>query len=217
MIPGTCPDCGASRPLPDYLADADARQALAAALALPSSLARGVVPYLALHAPQGRRVQMGKLTRLLRELTELVTAGTITRHGTERPCPMPVWIGALEQVLAARDAGTLSIPLDGHAYLTEIAWRQAAKPGGSAVRTRTTPNDEPQRDAHRRGETPMGHHASHRPAHLDLPQRTDRETGLRAMSDIATTLRGRNSEVGRIQDVSDTQLAPDASTQESTP
>lgn len=133
MIPGTCPDCGGARPLADYLADADARVALVAALACPAELARLIVPYLALHAPPSRRVQMRKLARLISDLTALISAGTVTRHGDSRPAPHTLWQAAIEQVLTVRDAGTLTLPLDGHGYLTAVAHGLAVKgQGGSA-------------------------------------------------------------------------------------
>lgn len=127
MIPGTCPDCGTIRPLPDYLKDAEARAALAAALDCPAGLARQIVPYLALHAPAQRCIQSGKLTRLLRELASLLGAGTVARRGVEYAAPHDLWAGAFELVQSAQSAGTLTLPLDGHGYLTECAWRLASK------------------------------------------------------------------------------------------
>jgi len=125
MIPGACPDCGGKRPLPDYLADADTRAALAAALSLPAPLARLIVSYLDLHSPPGRAVHMPKLRRLLQELTDLISAGSVTRSHETRPAPLAAWQHGLEQLIAQRDAGTLSLPLKGHGYLCEIVHRHA--------------------------------------------------------------------------------------------
>ena len=132
MIPGTCPDCGAIRPLADYLRDADARAALVAALDCPSPLARRIVPYLALHSPAGRAIQSARLTRLLRELADLLMSGDVTRRTVTHPAPLPIWEAALDEVLGAHAAGRLTLPLDGHGYLLEIAWRLAARPGPAA-------------------------------------------------------------------------------------
>lgn len=181
MISGTCPDCGASRPLSDYLADAEQRQALAAALACPAPLAGQIIPYLTLHAPAGRRIQTNKLTRLLKELAELLGSGVVIRRGQSHPAPAALWAEALTQVQAARDAGTLSLPLEGHGYLTEIAWRLAAKGHAQA---------EAQGEARRRGETPMGQHPSHQAApKLAAGPRPDRTNGLRRAADLAALLK----------------------------
>lgn len=146
MIPGVCPECGVARPLPDFLADAEARAALAAALDCPAGLARLIVPYLQLHAPAGRRVAMGKLARLLRELTARVTAGTVQRGRETLPAPPEAWAHGLEEVLAAREAGTLVLPLSGHGYLDEVVFRTQAKAVAQG----------------RRAATPL--HPSHQPA-----------------------------------------------------
>ena len=78
---GTCWACGETGPIELFLADAQARQALAAALRLPPELAELILPYLVLHAPvpapgaKRRRLEAGKLTRLLTELDALIRAG----------------------------------------------------------------------------------------------------------------------------------------------
>ena len=130
MIRGTCPDCGTVRPLPDYLTDAETRAALAAALDCPAGLARRIVPYLALHSPAARCIQAGRLTRLLRELADLLASGEVTRAGTTHACPQAVWEAAFDQVAAAHQAGTLTLPLDGHGYLLAIAHAKAARAVG---------------------------------------------------------------------------------------
>lgn len=126
-LAGICPACGASFSLEQALTDGEARQALAAALALPPELGARVVRYMGLHAPAGRRVQWPKLTRLLTGLTERLHAGEVTRRGVSHAAPLALWAAALDEVLAAREAGTLVLPLDGHGYLDEVAWRLAAK------------------------------------------------------------------------------------------
>lgn len=148
MIPGTCPDCGTSRPLADYLADAEARAALAAALDLPPALARQIVAYIGLHAPAGKRIAVPKLARLLRELAQLIPSGEVARRGIVHPAPQSLWCAAFDAVLAARDAGSLSLPLDGHGYLTEIAWRlagQAAERPSRPIAPPATPSEAAER------------------------------------------------------------------------
>lgn len=126
-IPGICPSCGVKFDLVQALTDADARQALAAALEIPAPLARLVVPYISLHAPAGRAVAMRKLARLLSDFKTLLTSGQVTRNGITHAAPLEIWREAIEQTLTARDTGTLILPLKDHAYVTEITWRLATK------------------------------------------------------------------------------------------
>jgi hypothetical protein len=133
-INGTCPHCQGTFPLELALAEADHRRALAAALAVPAPLARLVVPYMNLHAPAGRNIARRKLTRLLRELSDGVTSGQITRNGVSYACPLEAWKAGLEAVLLAHEAGTLVVPLEGHGYLVKVLWTAAAKAAGHAER-----------------------------------------------------------------------------------
>jgi len=138
-ILGTCWSCGAAGPLGLFLADAQARRALAAALKLPPELAEAIVPYLALHGPQPRpdkdgvlvrrRLASDKLARLLDELHALVSAGTVTRKRDTRAAPLAAWVDGFAQVQRMRDAGTLDLPLDGHGLLCEIVYRRAGQAG----------------------------------------------------------------------------------------
>ncbi len=126
-IPGVCPSCGSKFDLCHALTDADARVALGAALELPPSLAKLVVPYMALHAPQGKAMAWSKLARLLREITQLVTSGEVTRKKITYVAPLELWREGIEEMFSARDTGSLILPIDGHGYLAEIVWRKAAK------------------------------------------------------------------------------------------
>jgi hypothetical protein len=154
-LSGVCPACGASFALEQALTDGEARQALAAALAVPPEIGARLVRYLGLHAPAGKRVQWGKLTRLLGELTERLSAAQVTRRGVTYAAPLGLWAQAMDEVLAARDAGTLTLPLDGHGYLDEVCWRLAAKGAGKAEATAINIA---------RGETPVASHPSFTPA-----------------------------------------------------
>lgn len=136
-LPGICPSCGAAFDLPAALTDAEARQALAAALQLPERLARLVVPYISLHSAGTRKMAWHKLSRLLTELKVLVTDGTVSRRGVTYAAPLETWRRALDEVMMARDGGSLILPLDGHGYLEEVAWRLASKAAGQGERRKT--------------------------------------------------------------------------------
>lgn len=118
----TCPACGALASIEAWLSDAAARQCLQAALSLPASLAPLVLRYLALFRPRGngRALSWERAAKLLQELAEPIRAGRVERHGRPWVAPLDYWQAALEQVLAARDAGTLQLPLRSHGYLYEV-------------------------------------------------------------------------------------------------
>jgi len=156
-IPGVCPICSSKFDLHLALTDADARKALGAALALPAPLARQVVPYMSLLAPQGKAIAMGKLARLLTELTELVSRGTVTRKRETYACPLELWQAGMMETLNARDAGTLILPLADHAYLCEVVWRMAAKASQRAKqRTISHPSHRPAKIADQSGPKSVG-------------------------------------------------------------
>lgn len=175
MIPGICPSCGAQFDLETALADAEARQALAAALDVPPALAKALIRYLALQAPGGKRLAWPRLSRLLRELTELLAAGTVTHRGQTLAAPTAVWAAALEEVLSARDKGTLTLPLDGHGFLRAVAFGLAGRPAQEV-----TP-------------APSGRPAAHTPAQLPrLPRRSagaPAPEGLKSLRDVLHDLR----------------------------
>ena len=129
-IEGVCPSCGAKFDLAHALTDGEARQALAAALQLPAPLARLIVPYLSLHAPGQKRIAWRKLARLLRELTALIEAGTVMRERERYAAPLELWRDGLEKVVQAADKGDLTLPLEGHGYLTKVVWTEAKRAAG---------------------------------------------------------------------------------------
>ena len=171
-IPGVCPSCGSKFDLPQALTDAEARQALAAALALPAPLARQVIPYMALLAPQGRAIAMGKLARLLNDLTALVSSGKVTRKGETYACPLELWQAGIMETLNARDAGSLVLPLKDHNYLAEIVWRMAAKAAQKARQSTVS-------------------HPSHRPG---IPNKQpDGPVHVGSLSNVKAAIRGNQT------------------------
>lgn len=154
---GTCPSCGAKAPLEHFVAESKYRQALAAAFATPAQLTDLVLPYLGLFAPgSGRAVRADKLARIVSEFSELTRSAQVTRNRVTYAAPVELWRAGLEAVIAARDAGSLVLPLDGHAYLSEIVWRLAAKAAAGAERKAA----------------PAISHPSHRPFEEPAPKRS---------------------------------------------
>lgn len=132
----TCPCCGCIASVEAWLADSDARQVMALAMSLPSSLGPSLLRYLSLFRPAprpgaGERMQRGlawdRALKLLKELEAPIRSATLQRHGRPWSAPLPLWEAALEQVLAARDEGRLALPLKSHGYLYEIVVAIASK------------------------------------------------------------------------------------------
>lgn len=139
-----CPNCGASMSLDALLAHDEAREALRLLSALGGELSRLTLRYLGLFRPAQTELSFSRLAKLLGELLPDMQAQRIVRGGAVHDAPPEAWLWAMQQVIAARDAGSLKLPLKSHGYLYEIlsAWRgevqllaatPAAKPKASAT------------------------------------------------------------------------------------
>lgn len=115
-----CPCCGTTLSLDALVAHDGARDALIAAFRMGGALGGALVRYLALHRPETRELSMDRVAKLLTELLPDVQAQRITRAGQVFDAPADAWIWAIDQALAARDAGRLKTPLKGHGYLYEV-------------------------------------------------------------------------------------------------
>ncbi len=125
-----CPSCGAVMSL-DALVGHDAgRAALAAAFALGDDMGRAIVRYLGCFRPATRELSMDRVARLLDELVVDIELQRIERKGQVYRVPKEAWLWALTQVVDARDAGRLKLPLGNHSYLHEVltSWRPSAMP-----------------------------------------------------------------------------------------
>lgn len=127
-VTGTCPNCGQKAPLEHFVIEEKYKKAMIEALRTPASLADLLLPYLGLFSPAtGRAIRADKLARLVTEFRQLVDGTQVTRNRVTYAAPLELWRMGIEQTLAARDTGTLSLPLDNHHYLSEIVWRLASK------------------------------------------------------------------------------------------
>ncbi|HCE6987325.1 hypothetical protein [Pseudomonas aeruginosa] len=115
-----CPSCGATLSLDALVAHEGAREALAAAFKLSGTVGAALVRYLALFRPEARELTMERVGKLLAEVLPDIQAGRITRNGQVYEAPQEAWVWAIEQGLAARDAGRLKTPLKGHGWLYEV-------------------------------------------------------------------------------------------------
>lgn len=124
MLPGACPGCGLRADLDVFAAQAEAGQALAAALLMPVSIGRRALAYLRLFTPEQKTLSLSKAGRLLAELHTAVTAGQVRRHGVDRAAPLVLWEIALDTVVERPPEG---LPLRDHAYLFQTVWNLAEK------------------------------------------------------------------------------------------
>lgn len=120
----TCPCCGAQNSLEALLNDAQARNAVAAALNLPN-LGDRILRYLGLFRPRNRGLAWDRVTRLLEDLLADISAAEIQRDGRTWPAPLDAWKIAFDDLLDRRDK--LDLPLSGHGYLYEIIAAQARR------------------------------------------------------------------------------------------
>lgn len=115
-----CPSCGATLSLDALVAHDGAREALAAVFKIGGPLGAAVVRYLALFRPETRELTLDRVARLLGEIIPDIQAQRISRDGQVFEAPAEAWVWAIEQSLAARDAGRLKTPLKSHGWLYEV-------------------------------------------------------------------------------------------------
>jgi hypothetical protein len=178
---GTCSTCGTRAPLIDFLVDAEARRAFSALcdrMADYPDLLRRIPGYLSLHSTTGRSAAWPKVTRLIDEISDLVSVGTVTYDRVTRPCPPALWAHAMDEAQESRAKGKLIVPLDGHGWVIKVAWAAAGK---------TEAQTESNRQALARGETPTGYSAAHTPQ--TLGQRTAAAEAQEIVSDLRALLR----------------------------
>ncbi len=123
-----CPSCGATLSLDALIAHDAAREALAAVFKLSGLLGSALIRYLALFRPETRELTMDRVAKLLNEVLPDLQAQRISRNGQVFDAPVEAWVWAIEQALAARDSGRLTMPLKGHGWLYEVIsnWRPQA-------------------------------------------------------------------------------------------
>lgn len=115
-----CPACGTELTLEHLVGSLDDERAFARLVALSVPMAHLVVRYIALFAPAKQRLTLRKKVRLIQQLLPDLQRLAITHKGREWPAPLDAWEQAIEQMLAARDAARLQLPLTGHGYLYAV-------------------------------------------------------------------------------------------------
>ena len=121
-----CTCCGAQIDIEAAVADAAAREVMAALAklgTLDGALPALAVFYLGCFRPRRRVLGWARAKRLLDGLQGLVTAEAVRRHGRDWVVTRAQWVAALTAVADRRAGGQLDLPLRNHAYLVEVAVR----------------------------------------------------------------------------------------------
>lgn len=150
----TCPCCDAEFPIESAFADDDGKRLAAALVALDAELARATLRYLRLFKPAKSALRSARAARLVQELADLVSPGTVCRDergGVRRPAPPALWTAGIEQMLANRAA--LTVPLDGHNYLRAVVFGLADRADAKAEQQQEQSRRAPSRTAS--GPSPM--------------------------------------------------------------
>jgi hypothetical protein len=140
----TCAVCGAEESLDALIHrmidDEQVRRLIADIMTTSLPLGGLVLRYLRLHKPAKQKLRMDKVAKILHELLGDMQRNCIERKGREWHIDKEGWKLALEAVFAAELKGSLTLPLDGNAYLYEVIMRLSDKAEGEAEKVAQTSN-----------------------------------------------------------------------------
>ncbi|ACB34543.1 hypothetical protein Lcho_2277 [Leptothrix cholodnii SP-6] len=131
-----CPSCNAEMDLDVLLAHEEGRHVLAQLLQMGVPMGALLMRYIGMFRPGKRALAMSRTLALLSELWPDMTRGAITRKGRDWATTPAQWQQAIEQVMAARDKGNLTLPLTSHGYLYEVLLGLVDKAESHAERER---------------------------------------------------------------------------------
>ena len=132
----SCPVCGTELDLTVLFAHEGDQRALARLAAVSIPLGGRVLQYLALFTPPKQRLTAAKKIKLILQLLPDLERGAISWKGRDWVAPREAWAMAIDQMLAARDAQRLELPMKGHGYLYAILAGMADKFEGQAEQQR---------------------------------------------------------------------------------
>ena len=123
----TCPACGAEFDLTVAFSCEEERRAFARLASVSIPLGTRVLKYIALFTPPKQRLTSAKKLKLLMQLLPDLERKAITHKGRDWTAPLDAWAQAIDQMLAARDAQRLELPMKGHGYLYAVLAGMADK------------------------------------------------------------------------------------------
>ena len=132
----SCPVCGTELDLAVLFSHEHDQRALARLASVSIPLGSRVLQYLALFTPPKQRLTSAKKIKLILQLLPDLERGAITWKGRDWVAPREAWATAIDQMLAARDAQRLELPMKGHGYLFAILAGMADKFEGQAEQQR---------------------------------------------------------------------------------
>ena len=128
----SCPVCGTEFDVGTLFANAADQAALARLASVSVPLGARVMQYITLFQPPKTRLTMPKKVKLILQLLPDLERGAINHKGRDWAISPEVWGMAIDQMLAARHAGRLELPMTGHGYLYSILAGMADKHEGRA-------------------------------------------------------------------------------------
>lgn len=132
----SCPACGAEFDLAVAFAHESDQQALARLANVSIPLGARVLQYVALFTPPKQRLTAAKKIKLILKLLPDLERQAITWKGRDWTAPLSAWAQAIDQMLAARDAQRLELPMKSHGYLYAVLSGMADKHEAAAEQQR---------------------------------------------------------------------------------
>ena len=115
-----CPVCSSEITLEQLVGHLEGDRIFPRLIAINVPLAHLVLQYITLFAPAKQRLTTRKKLRLVEQLLPDLQRLAITHKGRDWPAPLANWEQAIEQMMAARIAGRLELPMSSHSYLYSI-------------------------------------------------------------------------------------------------
>lgn len=132
----SCPVCGTELDLAVLFSHEGDQRAMARLAEVSIPLGARVLQYVGLFTPHKQRLTAAKKIKLILQLLPDLERQTITHKGRDWTAPLSAWAMAIDQMLAARDAQRLELPMKGHGYLYAILAGMADKHEGQAEQQR---------------------------------------------------------------------------------
>lgn len=132
----SCPACGSELDLAVLFAHEHDQRALARLAEVSIPLGARVLQYVALFTPPKQRLTAAKKIKLILQLLPDLERQAITHKGRDWAAPLSAWAQAIDQMLAARDAQRLDLPMKGHGYLFAVLAGMADKHEATAEQER---------------------------------------------------------------------------------
>lgn len=132
----SCPVCGTELDLAVLFAHEHDQKALARLASVSIPLGSRVLQYLGLFTPPKQRLTAAKKIKLILQLLPDLERQAVSFKGRDWAVPLAAWAQAFDQMLAARDAGRLDLPMKGHGYLYAVLAGMADKHEAAAEQER---------------------------------------------------------------------------------